>query len=180
MKKEIILKGKGFTIRPYRKDDYISLAKNANNKKIAKNLLNGFPSPYTEKNAKEWIKMNINKYKEGFYYNFVIDVGGLAVGTIGAGLVEEKPFIMSFGYWLGENYWNKGIVSEAARLYLKYAFKTFRGVERIQAITYLWNKGSQRVLQKNGFKMEGILRKSYLKDGKIIDKYIFSKLRNDR
>jgi len=180
MKKEIILKGKGFVIRPYRKGDYISIAKNANNKKLAKNLLNSFPSPYTEKDAKGWIALNNKLYKKGIYMNFVIDVSSVAVGTIGCSPVKDNGHIVSFGYWLGEEYWGKGIVTEAIRLYVKYIFKNFKNIQRIEARVYPWNEGSKKVLLKNHFKLEGIARKSVLKDGKIIDAYSFSKLRNDR
>lgn len=175
----MILKGKGFIIRPYRKEDYVSLSLNANNKKLAKNLMQGFPQPYTENEAKDWIKINQKTYKKGIYLNFVIDVDGLAVGTIG-GNIHKKPFILGFGYWLGEKYWGMGIMSKAVKLYIKYIFNNFKNIIRIQAEAFPWNKGSQRVLEKNGFKFEGISRKSYLKDGKIVDNYNYSLLRNER
>jgi ribosomal-protein-alanine N-acetyltransferase len=178
--KEITLKGHGFTIRPYRKGDYISLAKNANNKKISKNLPDSFPSPYTEKSSKEWIKKVQKMYKIGPILNFVIDIDGLAVGTIGGNIHKNKPFIVGFGYWLGEDYWRKGITSKAVKIYTKYIFKNIKKIERIQAETYPWNKGSQGVLLKNRFKLEAILRKNTQKGGKIIDEYMFSKLRNER
>ena len=180
MKKEIILKGKGFVLRPYKKGDYISLAKNANSKKLAKNLLQGFPSPYTEKDAKEWIKIVQKLYQDGPVTNFVVDIDGLAVGTIGGNIHKNKPFILGFGYWLGEKYWGKRIMSEAVKIYTKYIFITYKKIQRVQAEVFLWNKGSQGVLLNNNFKLEGILRKNYMKNGKIIDECIFSKLRNDR
>lgn len=180
MKKEIILKGKGFILRPYRKSDAVSLAENANNKKIAKNLLDGFPSPYTEKNAKEFIGQILKLYKKDIFINFVIDIDGIAVGTIGSSFIRNKDYMISFGYWLGEKYWGKGIVTKAIKLYVKYIFKNFKNLQRIEARVYPWNGGSKKVLLKNHFKFEGILRKSIFKDGKVIDGYMFSKLRNDR
>jgi RimJ/RimL family protein N-acetyltransferase len=177
MKKQIVLKGKGFIIRPYRKGDYISLAKNANNKKIAKNLQNGFPSPYTEKDAKEWISKVLKSYKKEML-NFVIDVDGSAAGSIGS--TSMKDFMMGFGYWLGEKYWGRGIASEAVKLYLKYILDTYKNIQRIEAFTFSWNQPSQKVLLKNGLKFEGVLRKTYLKNGKLVDQCMFSKLRNEK
>ena len=174
MKREVILKGKGFIIRPYRKDDYISIAENANNQKIAKNLSNSFPSPYTEKDAKEWVTKAIKSNKKNVP-NFVIDVDGKAVGTIGS--MTQTSFMMSFGYWLGEKYWGKGIISEAVKLYLKHCFKTYKNIQRIEAFTFPWNKASQKVLLKNGLEFEGISRKAYMKDGKLVDQHMFSILR---
>lgn len=179
MKKEIILKGKGFILRPYRKGDEFGLAKNANNKKIAKNLLEGFPNPYTLNEARKWVKMVLIKYEKGPIINFVIDVDGDMVGSIGGYIVDKRPFTISFGYWLGEDYWGRGIMSEAVKLYTNYVFKNFKNISRIQSETFPWNKASQKVLKRNGFKLEGISRKSYLKDGKIIDDYKFAKLRNN-
>jgi len=142
--KEIILKGNGFMLRPYRKGDYISIAENANNKKIAANLPTSFPMPYTEKNAKELIAQNLKWYKESILLNFVIDIEGLAVGTIGSSMMKNTPFMISFGYWLGEKYWGKGIMSEAIKLYTKYVFGTFKKIQRIEGTVYPWNEGSKK------------------------------------
>jgi len=180
MNKEIVLKGNGFTLRPYRKEDYISIAENENNKKIAINFPDNFPSPYTEKDAKELIAQNLKWYKEKNFLNFVIDIDGQAVGAIGSSMIKNTPFMISFGFWLGEKYWGKGIMTEAIKIYTKYVFATFKDIQRIEASVYSWNEGSKKVLIKNGFKLEGILRKSVQKDGKIIDKYMFSKLRNEQ
>ena len=180
MKKEIILKGNGFTLRLFKKSDYISMAKNANDKEIAKNTRNGFPSPYTEKDAKEWIANVLKSYKNSIPTSFIIDVDGKALGTIGGSTRKNKPFIMSFGYWLGRKYWRKGITTEATKLFVNYVFKNCKNIVRIEAGAFLWNLGSRKVLERNGFKLEGISRKAYLKNGKIIDNYVFSKLRNER
>ncbi len=180
MKREIILKGKGFILRSYRKGDEFSLAKNANNKRLAKNMFEGFPSPYTLKEAKKWVKHSLLKNQTEPLTGFVIDIDGKVVGSVGGEINKRKPFILGFGYWLGEDYWGKGIMSEAVKLFTNYIFKQFKQIQRIQAETFPWNKGSQKVLKNNGFKMEGISRKSYKKDGRIIDNYQFSRLRNDR
>lgn len=181
MKKEIILKGKEFILRPYKKDDFVSLSKNANNKRVAKNMASIFPSPYIIENAKKWIKLNLKNYKKQKYpTSYVIDVNGEAVGTIGGGVHLKRPFIIGLGYWLGEKYWGKGIMSEAIKLYTTYIFKKYKKIIRIQADTFSWNEGSQKVLLKNGFKLEGISKKAYLKDGEIVDIFNFSKLRNER
>jgi len=180
MKKEIILKGKGFIIRTWKKGDEFSLAKNANNKKIAKNMLEGFPNPYTLDEAKKWVKKMLYKYRTELPVELVIDIDGKNVGAMGGEIKKEQSFIFGFGYWLGEDYWGRGIMSKAIKLYINYIFKNFKGITRIEAWVFPWNKGSQKVLLKNGFKLEGISRKSYLKDGKILDNYNFAKLRNDR
>lgn len=177
MKKEIILKGKGFIIRTYKKGDEFSLSENANNKRIAKNMFLGFPYPYTLKEAKNWVNICLKKNITQPITGFVIDIDGKVAGTIGGEISKKRPFIMGFGYWLGEKYLGKGIMSQAVKIYLNYIFKSFKKIKRIESDVFPWNRGSQRVLEKNGFKLEGIARKSYLKDGKIIDLYKYGKLR---
>ncbi|MCX6717919.1 MAG: GNAT family protein [Candidatus Taylorbacteria bacterium] len=179
MKKEIILKGNGFILRLYKKGDELSLSKNANNKKIAQNMFLGFPSPYTLEEAKKWVGICLKKNKIGPITGFVIDIDGEVAGTVGGEIDKKKPFMLGFGYWLGEKYWGKGIMSEATKLYIDYIFKDFKKINRIESSVFPWNEGSKKVLLKNGFKLEGISRKSYLKDGKIIDVYHFAKLRNE-
>lgn len=175
MKKEIILKGKEFLIRPYKKGDYIFIAKNANNKNVAKNMTNIFPSPYKISDAKKWVNFNIKEDKKNkFTTNFVIDIDGMAIGSIGGHTVTGKPFILSFGYWIGEKYWNKKIVSEATKIYINYIKKNFKKIKRIEAWVFPWNKASQRVLEKNGFLLEGVMRKYYMKDKKLLDVYFYS------
>lgn len=178
--KEIIIKENGFVLRPYRKDDCLSIAENENNKKIARNFPDTFPSPYTKKDARKLIAQNLKWYKEGIFLNFVIDIDGRAVGAIGSSMIKNTPFMISFGFWLGEKYWGKGIITKAIKVYTGYIFSTFKNIQRIEASVYPWNEGSKKVLIKNGFKLEGVLRKSVKKDGKIIDKYMFSKLRNEK
>ncbi|MFA5652165.1 MAG: GNAT family protein [Candidatus Paceibacterota bacterium] len=168
MKKEVILKGKGFILRPYRKGDEFSVLKNSRNRK------------YTLKEAKKWISDIIKTYKKEDIITFTIDVGGFSVGHISGNFDDRKPHIFGIWYYLGEKYHGKGIMSEAIKLYTKYLFKIFKKLQRIEAETHPGNVGSQSVLEKNGFKLEGVLRKHEYFHGKLTDKYLFSKLRNER
>lgn len=182
MKKEIMLKGHGFILRPYKKSDFVSLVKNAENKTIFKNFITDSISLNKEKEAKSFIKASIvgkaNNYSKN---DFVIDVDGLAVGVIGGYFKKDNvPLIFTFGYWLGQKYWNKGIISESLKIYTNYLFKTIKDLQRIEAAVFVWNDASKKVLKKNGFKFEGILRKNRKYRGKLINEYIFSKLRNEK
>ena len=89
------------------------------------------------------------------------------------------------GYWLGEEYWGKGITSEAVKMVLDYGFSDFytekanKGCEvvRIEAIIFAENEGSAGVLKKNGFVCEGRQRAAYKKGGKLYDGMLFAKIR---
>ena len=161
-----------FTLRQWREGDERSLAANANNKKIWINLRDAFPQPYTLNNAVLWIEMS-----KGSKTNFAIDVDGRAVGDIG--LTMQGDLLRrsaELGYWLGEEYWGRGIMTEAVRLVTDYAFKSF-DINRIYAGIIEYNAASGRVLEKNGYACEGRLRKAYTKEEKMSDQLIYAIIR---
>lgn len=168
--------GSQFLLRPLEKSDKESLAKSANNRNIWLNLTHLLPYPYTEKDAVEFINF---VRKQSVLYNFTIDVGGNAVGMISC-IPEEGVFCGNgeLGYWLAEEHWGKGIVSEAIALICSYAF-TELDLHRITAQVFAYNKASIHLLKKNGFEQEGILRKAIIKDHKITDLHIFGKLKDE-
>ncbi len=171
------LKGSNFTLRPWRKGDEESLAKHANNEKIADNLADRFPHPYTLKDAKEWIKHCTEEAQKKT--NFTIEVGGEAAGGIEVKPdKEEKKYTGVLGYWLGEEHWGKGMISEAVNLVTNYAF-TELGLERVEASVFEYNPASMRVLEKNGFEKEGVLRKRIFKNNNLVDEYMFAKIKGE-
>ena len=167
--------GIGFILRPYKKGDEKSLALNINNKKIYRNTLH-IPYPYTLKDAKKWIDDNLKeaKNKEPKSINFAIDIKGEVAGGIGFDNIQEHK--AEIGYWLGEKYWSQGIMTQAVKLITKFGFEKLK-LKRTYGFVFLWNKPSARVLEKNGFKLEGILRKNVKKDNKLLDSYIFAKIK---
>jgi [ribosomal protein S5]-alanine N-acetyltransferase len=162
---------KNCTVRSYRSNDAESLAQNANNRAIWKNLRDGFPHPYSVENGKAFISRALEMTPET---NFAICVDDHAVGGIGFVLHSDIERISAeIGYWLGEPYWGRGIVSEALSAVTQYAIKT-HGLYRVFAVPFAHNIGSARVLEKAGFKLEGRMRKSALKDGQILDQYLYA------
>jgi len=170
-----IIQTKDFSLRPYKKEDAESLAKNINNKKIYENTLN-IPYPYTLKDAQEWIAENLKELKKEnpSKINFVIDLNGETSGAIGFHQIE--PHKAELGYWLAEKYWGRGIMTQAVKLVTKFGFQGL-GLAKIYVYVFSFNKASQRVLEKANFKFEGILRKNRLKDGKLIDSHLFAKIK---
>ena len=170
-----IIKTKRFILRPPQKSDAGSLAKNINDKEIARNTIS-IPYPYKPKDARRWIAKNIRarKNKKLKEINFIIDIDGEAVG--GVGLVNIEGHEAEIGYWLGRTYWGKGIMSEAIKVVTKFAFSKL-GRARVYAYIFPFNKASMRVLEKAGYKFEGILRKNTKKYGRFIDDYLFAKVK---
>jgi len=106
--------------------------------------------------------------------SWAIEVDGLAVGAIGVTL-KEGIYLKSaeFGYWLGEPYGGRGIMTEAVKAVSPYAMRRF-GLIRLEAPVFEWNPASMRVLEKCGFVREGVLRASAVKDGQTIDRVLYA------
>lgn len=168
MVKEI--KGKGFILRRIKKSDFENWWKNINDKTIAKNFIT---NPRNLKEARKEFNKKI-KYGKG-NDNFVIEVDKGAVGEIGLHYIIPKlKAILSF--WIGKDYRNKGIVTSATKLIMDYGFKKHK-LRRIYANVRVYNKASARVLEKCGFKLEGIQRKNVLKNGKYYDDFLYARVR---
>ncbi len=171
----IIIKSKKFILRPFKRGDESSLRENINNKKIYRNTLN-IPYPYTLKDAKDWITKNLKemKRKRPSMINFAIDINGEVAGGIGLEKIEGDR--AKIGYWLAEKYWGQGIMTKAVKLVTEFGFKKLK-LKRIYAYVFSWNEASMKVLEKAGYKLEGILRKHIKKSNKFIDTYLFAKVR---
>ncbi len=169
------IKIKKFILRPYKKKDQASLAKNINYKKIYRNTLR-IPYPYTLRDANGWIEKNLeeHKKKKPDKINFAIDINGEIVGGIELGGIEEHQ--AELGYWLTPKYHNKGIMTLALKKITKYGFEKLK-LKRIYACVFPFNEASKRVLEKNGYKLEGILRKEIKKDNKLLDDCLYAKVR---
>ena len=161
-------------IRQWEDGDLSNLVLNANNINIWNNLRNYFPHPYTEEAGKEWLSKTIGASP---VINLAIALDGEAIGGIGL-ILNSDVYLMSaeIGYWLGEPYWGKGIATEAVRQMIEYTFYYF-DIIRLYAEVFETNKASMRVLEKNGFYLEGVRRKAVLKNGVLMDDYIWVKLR---
>lgn len=107
---------------------------------------------------------------------FGIDYNGEYVGNIslvpGQDVYRKSAEI---GYFIGEPYWNKGIATVAVDLITEYGFGVL-GLVRIHTGVFDYNPSSQRVLEKCGFRKEGVFRKAILKEGKIRDEIRFAKI----
>jgi RimJ/RimL family protein N-acetyltransferase len=160
-------------LREWRRGDEPSLVRHANNRNVWINLRDTFPFPYTPADAKSWIRLATAHARD---YVFAIDVDGFAVGAIGLKPGEDiHRFSAEIGYWLGEEFWNRGIATEAVRAVTNHAFATL-GMARVHAEVFHWNTASMRVLEKAGFVREGVLAKSVFKDRQWADQVVFARV----
>jgi len=101
------------------------------------------------------------------------------VGIIEAMDFNQKVDMVTIGYYLAEAYWGKGIATEAVHMIVKYLFEEV-AINRIQAEVMPLNEPSKKVLLKNGFLKEGLIRQASLWSGKgIVDLEIYSYLKED-
>src|SRR5437762_457639 len=166
------LKLKRCTIRDYRLSDAQSLAKHANNRRIWFGLRDAFPHPYTIEDANNFLQGPVDGLPR---INFCIEIGGLAVGGIGLRLGEDvHRHTAEFGYWLAEEFWGQGIMSEVVPAFVDYCFEKF-SLTRIYATAHSRNPASARVLEKAGFLFDGRLHKNVIKEGQILDSLLYAK-----
>ena len=161
-------------VRDWKMDDVPSLVKYADNRKIWQNLRDGFPHPYTVSDAENFItRVNSSDPRTAF----AIATDSEAIGSIGMlPGVDVHRFTAEMGYWIAEPFWGKGIMTEAVRLFIEWAFSDF-DLHRISAMPYASNIASHRVLEKAGFLLEGIIRSGAYKDGNIVDMFLYSIIR---
>ena len=168
---------KNFELREWRLSDVASLAENANNINIWNNLRDALPHPYSEEDGKAYIEMALAKPKPTTL--FAIAVEGKAVGSIGIFLhTDVERITAELGYFIGEKYWNRGIMTEAIKQIVVYAFTHFPHLHKIYATPFDFNISSQKVLQKAGFEREAMLKQAAIKNGKIIDLHYYSLLKS--
>lgn len=160
-----------FSLRPWTIDDLDSLVKYANNFRIAKNMTDQFPHPYTLEKGKAFI----GYASSGTPPNILaIEVGGEAAGGIG---IHPQHDIhcknAELGYWLGEPFWGQGIISRAIVQMTEYGFQNW-DIARIFARPFGTNIGSQKALEKAGYTLEGRFENTLYKNGEYLDEFIYA------
>jgi len=164
------IEGQGFTLRGWKPTDAESLQKYADNFNIYYCLTDAFPHPYTMADALGWVILMKNQEP---ILNFAIAIDENVVGAVGLELrkdVYRKTALI--GYWLGEEYWGRGIMPQAVKLVVAYSFSNFDFI-RLQAGIFSNNPKSMRVLEKAGFTKEGVLKSNVIKNGAILDEHIY-------
>lgn len=165
-----------FTLRKWQESDAPSVLKYADNKKISDNLRDVFPHPYTLADAEFYVKDCAQNSEEAQLCRAIV-IDGEAVGSVGIFVQNDvKRKSAELGYWLGEPFWGKGIMSAAVSQICAEAFETF-DIVRIYAEPFAHNAASRKVLQKSGFTLEGVMKNSVYKNGEIFDSCMYALLK---
>jgi RimJ/RimL family protein N-acetyltransferase len=156
-----------FALRDWRRDDAPSLALHANDRRIWLNMRDAFRHPYTLADAEAFLALAAGMQPRTW---FAIAVDDRAIGGIGYTLHHDVERIAAeIGYWLGTAFWGRGIMTAALRAVTAYAFGEHPELRRIYAVPYAGSIASTRVLEKAGYRCEGRMRESAIKDGRVID-----------
>jgi|KBSMisStandDraft_5_1062788.scaffolds.fasta_scaffold247549_2 ribosomal-protein-alanine N-acetyltransferase len=160
-------------LRAWWKSDAASLVEHANNRNVARHLRDRFPHPYTRAHAAAFLG---HVAGADITTNFAIVVDDMAVGGIGyiRGSDVER-FSAEVGYWLGEAYWGRGIMTDALTHLTRHLFEDVK-LLRAFALPLADNQGSSRVLEKAGYQREALLRASCVKYGQPRDQYLYARI----
>jgi RimJ/RimL family protein N-acetyltransferase len=165
------------TIREWRHSDATALARIADDKEIWRGLRDVFPHPYGLGDALAFIGMAGRMDPQTF---FAIEVDGELAG--GAGYTRRtdvERIGAEVGYWLGRAFWARGIATAALRLLTAHAFRADPELRRLWAVPFVTNVASARVLEKAGYVREGLLRQSAIKEGRVLDQWMYAILRHE-
>lgn len=165
-------------LREWRLSDEEPLARHANDRRVSIDLRDRFPHPYTAAHAAEWLGRNVGVTPPTAFaiteHGNDEPVGGIVL------LLQEDVHRISaeIGYWLGVAAWGRGIATDAVKATTAYAFEEL-GLERVFAVANTRNKGSARVLEKSGYLLEGTMRRSAIKEGVLLDQFMYAALKTE-
>ena len=163
-------------IRKWKLSDAPDVAAALSNKKIQGNLRDGFPYPYTEQDGADFISAMLSA-NENDTFAFAITVADKAIGSIGVfRQCNIHRQTAELGYYVAENFWGRGIMTEAVKQICEYVFDN-SDIIRIYAEPFAYNAASCRVLEKAGFQYEGTLRSNAVKNGEVVDMKMYSLLK---
>jgi [ribosomal protein S5]-alanine N-acetyltransferase len=159
------LRGTGIRLTPAKLTDADGLYRYIRDKEITRYTI-AIPSPYRRSDMTKFLKLTVKEMKAGSHYLFVIRRfdSPEAMGALGVMVNRHLPYA-ELGYWLGREFWNQGIMTQAVKAALGFAFDTLK-LHRVQVAHLDGNEGSRRVIEKCWFRREGIDREAILRDKK--------------
>lgn len=164
-------------VREWQVADAEHLAALANDRRVSINLRDVFPYPYDLQDARLFISMARKKEPSTF---FAVESSGELCGGIGYTLHKDVERIgAEVGYWLGYEFWGQGTGTAALGVVTGHIFRVHEEICRIYAVPFSGNLGSARILEKVGYRLEGTLRQSVIKEGRVLDQWMYAILRED-
>jgi RimJ/RimL family protein N-acetyltransferase len=172
-----MLGGATVTLRELRASDAPSLFSLLTTEEVSRFIS---PPPSSVDGFEKFIAWTLRQRSVGAYACFAvtIDATDTAIGIFQLRQLEPGFGTAEWGFAVGSAYWGSGVFEEGAELLLKFAFKTV-GVHRLEARAAVRNGRGNGALRKVGAVQEGLLRKSFLKDGEYLDQALWTILEED-
>lgn len=138
------------------------------------------PPPSTVEGFERFIAWTDRQRTAGVYVCFAVTLKGYdtAIGIFQIRDLDSRFETAEWGFAIGSSFWGTGVFHEGAELALRFAFETL-GVHRLEARAAIKNGRGTGALKKVGAVQEGILRRSFLRDGKYLDQALYSILESD-
>lgn len=175
-KKIPTIKTERLILRPFQLSDAKEVQRQAGNPKVAATTAT-IPHPYPDGTAEDWISKHQTWFEKGLAVDWAIELveGQKLIGSIGLG-INKANSRAEVGYWIGEEYWNKGYCSEAAKAAFRYAFEDLH-LNKITSRHMFENPASGKVMENAGMEKEGILKQDFYKNGRFVDIVVYGLLR---
>jgi [ribosomal protein S5]-alanine N-acetyltransferase len=174
---DLVLPAGPANLRHWRAGDAPGIARQANDRRVWLGLRDAFPYPYLEEDGRRFLAMEKTMLPRSY---FAIDVGGTLAGGIGYTLKDDVERIgAEVGYWLGVEFWGRGIATAALAALTRHAFRVQPELRRLWAVPLASNPASARVLEKAGYRREGTMRQSAIKDSQVHDQWLYAIVRDD-
>lgn len=163
------------SLRPFELSDIHDLVAAANHPDINAYLRDHFPYPYTMQDAYWWLTEGIKTHA----CHAAIALDGICIGGISVVYGEAETHLSGeIGYWLGRDFWGRGFATDAVRQMTEDVFQ-HTDLVRLYAHVFSPNIASRHVLEKCGYRQEGVHRKAIIKNGELMDLYVYARLRED-
>ena len=158
-----------FTLRSWQAEDLASAVRFGSTPSVCAFMSDAFPDT-----SEKWVRFLENTIGNNEILYRAIEINGMAAGGIGVSLRnDEGGTCGELGYWLGEQFRNRGVMTRAVVTMLRMAFAAFP-VDRIVALPFSHNQASHRVLEKAGFVLEKRLEKSIVRNGVELDQLLYA------
>lgn len=158
------LKTERLTLSPFTLGDCDRVESLAGCSAVARTTLN-IPHPYPAGASRLWIASHLTLFLKGEAVVLGIRRESVLIGCVSLGIAKSDTRA-ELGYWLGEDYWNQGYTTEAARACVDYGFRTL-GLSKVTSRHFATNAPSGRVMEKIGMKKEGFLRR-HIRKGEVL------------
>jgi len=172
-----VLNGRQVTLRELRASDAQSLFALLTTQEVSRFIS---PPPNTVEGFERFIAWTHRQRTAGTYACFAVTLKGFdtAIGIFQVREAEPGFGTAEWGFAIGSPFWGSGIFTEGAELVLEFVFDTI-GAHRLEARAAIRNGRGNAALQKIGAVQEGVLRKSFLKNGEYLDQALYSIVEDD-